>query len=73
VLYTPASDQPLQQFLDFILTVQWLTYAIGRVNAPNINTFHAGYDTERLVAGTLRTIRKSFIREPKPKKLAESD
>jgi len=73
VVKTPASDQPLQQFLDFILTVQWLTYAIGRVNAPNINTFHAGYDTERLVAGTLRTIRKSFIREPKPKKLAESD
>jgi len=71
VLNTPASDQPLQQFLDFILTLQWLVYAIGRVNAPNINTFHAGYDTERLVAGTLRTIRNSAIRAPKPKKSAD--
>jgi fructoselysine-6-P-deglycase FrlB-like protein len=73
VVNTPASDQPLQQFLDFILAVQWLTYAIGRVNAPNINTFHAGYDTERLVAGTLRTIRNSAIRAPKPKNLADGD
>jgi hypothetical protein len=71
VVNTPASDQPLQQFLDFILAVQWLTYAIGRVNAPNINTFHAGYDTERLVAGTLRTIRNSAIRAPKPKNSAD--
>jgi len=73
VINTPASDQPQQQFLDFILTVQWLTYAIGRLHAPNINTFHAGYDTERLVAGTLRTIRKSIIRAPKPKKSADGD
>jgi fructoselysine-6-P-deglycase FrlB-like protein len=73
VVSTPDSDQPLQQFLDFILTVQWLTYAIGRVHAPNINTFHAGYDTERLVAGTLRTIRKSAIRSLEPKKLADGD
>ena len=73
VVNTPASDQHLQQFLDFILAVQWLTYAIGRVEAPNINTFHAGYDTERLVAGTLRTIRKSGIRGPRPKKLTEGD
>jgi fructoselysine-6-P-deglycase FrlB-like protein len=70
---TPASHQPLQQFLNFILAVQWLTYAIGRVHAPDINTFHAGYDTERLVAGTLRTIRKSAIRSLKPKKLADED
>jgi DNA-binding MurR/RpiR family transcriptional regulator len=73
VVNTPASNQPLQQFLDFILAVQWLTYAIGRVNAPNINTFHAGYDTERLVAGTLRTIRNSSIRAPKPKNVADGD
>jgi hypothetical protein len=53
--------------------VQWLTYAIGRVHAPNINTFHAGYDTERLVAGTLRTIRNSAIRSLEPKKLADGD
>jgi hypothetical protein len=73
VISTPASDQPLQQFLDFILAVQWVTYAIGRVNAPNINTFHAGYDTERLVAGTLRTIRESAIRSLETKKLADED
>jgi DNA-binding MurR/RpiR family transcriptional regulator len=73
VVNTPASDQPLQQFLDFILTMQWLSYAIGRVNAPNINTFHAGYDTERLVTGTLRTIRNSAIRAPKPNNSADGD
>ena len=73
VVNTPASDQPVQQFLDFILAVQWLTYAIGRINAPNINTFHAGYDAERLVAGTLRTIRQSAIRAPKHKKPADAD
>jgi D-arabinose 5-phosphate isomerase GutQ len=73
VVNTPASDRPLQQFLDSILAVQWLTYAIGRVNAPNINTFHAGYDTERLVAGTLRTIRQSAIRTLEPKKLVDGD
>ena len=68
-----TTNQPLQQFLDSFLALKWLTYAIGRVDAPNINTFHAGYDTERLVSGTLRTIRKSVIRTPKPKKLAEAD
>jgi len=73
VVNTPASDEHLQQFLDFILALQWLTYLIGRVEAPNINTFHAGYDTERLVAGTLRTIRKSVIRGPRAKKLTEGD
>ena len=73
VVNTPASNQPLQQLLGFILAVQWLTYAIGRVNAPNINTFHAGYDTERLVSGTLRTVRQSVIRALEPKKLADGD
>ena len=73
VVNTPASDQPVQQFLDFILALQWLTYAIGRVNAPNINTFHAGYDAERLVAGTLRTIRQSAIRASKHRKPADAD
>jgi hypothetical protein len=73
VVNIPSSNQPLQQFLDFSLALKWLTYAIGRVAAPDINTFHAGYDTERLVSGTLRTIRKSVIRTVKPKKLAEPD
>jgi hypothetical protein len=54
--------QPAQQFLVFVLALEWFTYAIGRVEAPNINTFHAGYDTDRLVAGTLRTIRRSVMR-----------
>ena len=69
VVRTPDSHGPVQQFLAFILAVQWLTYLIGRVHAPDINTFHAGYDTERLVAGTLRTIRKSAIRVLEPNKL----
>jgi len=60
----PPTNEPLQQFLDLVLAVQWLTYSIGRVGAPDINTFHAGYDTERLVAGTLQTNRKSAIRVP---------
>lgn len=59
----PPSNEPLQQFLDLVLVVQWLTYAIGRVDSPDINTFHAGYDTEKLVSGTLRTIRQSAIQK----------
>jgi fructoselysine-6-P-deglycase FrlB-like protein len=69
LLNLPSSHEPLQQFLDLVLAVQWLTYSIGRVGAPDINTFHAGYDTERLVAGTLRTIRRSAIRTAKSEKL----
>lgn len=64
----PPTNEPLQQFLDLVLAVQWLTYSIGRVGAPDINTFHAGYDTERLVSGTLRTIRRSAIQKPGPDK-----
>lgn len=63
VVKLPPSNEPLQQFLDLVLVVQWLTYAIGRVDAPDINTFHAGYDTEKLVSGTLRTIRQSAIQK----------
>ena len=64
----PPSTEPLQQFLDFVLDLQWLTYSIGRVGEPDINTFHAGYDTEKLVSGTLRTIRRSVIQKPGPDK-----
>ncbi|MCG6946264.1 MAG: SIS domain-containing protein [Deltaproteobacteria bacterium] len=64
IVNLPPTTDPLQQFLDHVLAVQWLTYAIGRVDAPNINTFHAGYDTEKLVSGTLRTIRRSAIQKP---------
>ncbi|MBW2072870.1 MAG: SIS domain-containing protein [Deltaproteobacteria bacterium] len=62
LLQTPETNQPLQRFLNTILALEWFTYSIGRVGAPNINTFHAGYDTERLVAGTLQTIRSSTVR-----------
>jgi len=65
VVKTPASADMLQRFLDLLLGLQWLTYSVGRVHAPNINTFHAGYDTERLVAGSLITVRKSTIRAAK--------
>ncbi|MBW2581636.1 MAG: hypothetical protein JRD00_12030, partial [Deltaproteobacteria bacterium] len=27
----PPTNEPLQQFLDLVLAVQWLTYSIGRV------------------------------------------
>ena len=64
VVNLPVANESVQHFLDFVLAVQWVTYAIGRVDAVDINTFHAGYDTERLVAGTLQTIRKSAIRVP---------
>jgi len=64
VVNLPVANELVQQFLDFVLAVQWVTYAIGRVDAVDINTFHAGYDTERLVAGTLQTIRQSAIRVP---------
>jgi DNA-binding MurR/RpiR family transcriptional regulator len=77
VVDLPASSDPAQQFLHLVLAVQWITYFIGRVDAPNINTFHAGYDTESLVAGTLRTIRQSTIRRPKVgkagRKITESE
>ncbi len=64
VVNLPPTNDPVLQFLDLVLAVEWLTYLTGRVGAPNINTFHAGYDTERLVVGTLRTIRQSAIRPP---------
>ena len=67
VVNLPVASESVQQFLYFVLAMQWITYAIGRVDAVDINTFHAGYDTERLVAGTLQTIRKSAIRVPETK------
>lgn len=64
VVRLPAPRSSIQQALDFVLTLEWITYTIGRVAAPNINIFHAGYDTERLVAGSLRTVRRSAIKAP---------
>jgi fructoselysine-6-P-deglycase FrlB-like protein len=64
VVRLPAGGAPIQQALDLVLALEWITYAIGRVGAPDINIFHGGYDTERLVAGSLRTVRRSTIRAP---------
>jgi DNA-binding MurR/RpiR family transcriptional regulator len=64
VVRLPAAGSPIHQALDLVLALEWITYAIGRVGAPDINIFHAGYDTERLVAGSMRTVRRSAIRAP---------
>jgi fructoselysine-6-P-deglycase FrlB-like protein len=64
VVRLPAASSSIHQALDLVLALEWITYAIGRVGAPNINIFHAGYDTERLVAGSMRTVRRSAIRAP---------
>ncbi len=61
-IVVPAGRTLLSNTLGFVLAIQWLTYFWGRVGAPDINTFHAGYDTERLVGASLRTIRQSRIR-----------
>jgi DNA-binding MurR/RpiR family transcriptional regulator len=66
VVRLPAASSPIHQALDLIIALEWITYAIGRVGAPDINIFHAGYDTERLVAGSMRTVRRSAIRAPSP-------
>jgi len=66
VVMLPPSRGPVQQALDLLLALEWITYAIGRIGAPDINIFHAGYDTERLVAGSLRTVRRSAIRARTP-------
>lgn len=58
----PAGGSALERHVALILAVQWVAYLWGRIGAPNIDTFHAGYDTERLVAASLRTIRRSRIR-----------
>ena len=64
VVRLPAAGDPIQQALDLVLALEWITYAIGRIGAPDINIFHAGYDTERLVAGSMRTVRRSAVRAP---------
>jgi fructoselysine-6-P-deglycase FrlB-like protein len=66
VLMLPFCEGSIQQGLDLLLALEWITYTIGRVGAPDINVFHAGFDTERLVAGSLLTIRRSAIKAPSP-------
>jgi fructoselysine-6-P-deglycase FrlB-like protein len=66
VLMLPLCAGSIQQGLDLLLALEWITYAIGRIGAPDINVFHGGYDTERLVAGSLLTVRRSAIRAPSP-------
>jgi fructoselysine-6-P-deglycase FrlB-like protein len=72
VVRLPAAGTPIQQALDLVLALEWITYAIGRIGAPNINIFHAGYDTERLVAGSMRTVRRSAVRVPAVSAAAKS-
>ncbi|MDP6539845.1 MAG: SIS domain-containing protein [Planctomycetota bacterium] len=57
----PAAGSLLERRLALVVALEWLTYLWGRVDAPDVNSFHGGYDTERLVAGTLRTIRGSRV------------
>jgi glucosamine--fructose-6-phosphate aminotransferase (isomerizing) len=59
--YPTGEGSPLERQVALALAVEWLTYLWGRVGAPNVNSFHAGHDTERLVAGTMRTIRRSRV------------
>jgi hypothetical protein len=61
-LVVPAGRSPLERAVALLLALEWLTYLWGRVGLPNVDTFHGGRDTERLVAGSLRTIRRSAIR-----------
>ena len=57
----PQTQDSIIQFLEMVIAVEWLTYLIGRINAKNINTFHAGFNTEELVKGSYYTIRKSSL------------
>ena len=43
----PATHETLSLQLAVTLAVEWLTYFIGRIGAPDINTFHAGHDAEQ--------------------------
>ncbi|MAF65568.1 MAG: hypothetical protein CMJ84_07905 [Planctomycetes bacterium] len=57
----PVGGSPLERQVALTVAIEWLTYLWGRIGAPNVNSFHGGFDTERLVAGTMRTIRGSRV------------
>lgn len=57
----PAGGSPLERHVALAVAVEWLAYLWGRIGARDVNTFHAGFDTERLVGASLRTIRRSRI------------
>ena len=59
----PGSGSALERALGLLLAVEWVTYLCGRVGAPDIDTFHAGHDTARLISASMRTIRRSVIRD----------
>ena len=61
IIEIPATKNPIIQFFEMVIAVEWLTYLIGRINAKNINTFHAGFNTEELVKGSYYTIRKTSL------------
>ena len=58
----PTGGSALERHVALIVALEWLTYLWGRIGAPNIDTFHAGFDTERLVAASMKTIRQSRVR-----------
>lgn len=60
----PAASDPLLRHVALLVASQWLGYLWGRLRCPDPDRFHGGIDTERLVAGTLRTIRGSRIVPP---------
>ena len=59
-----SGESDLERYVALTVGLEWITYLWGRVDAPDINRFHAGHDTERLVGASLRTIRRSEIRIP---------
>ncbi|MGD8394718.1 MAG: SIS domain-containing protein [Candidatus Eiseniibacteriota bacterium] len=66
-LRVPAGTSPVERVAGMTVALQWVTYLWGRIGAPDINTFHAGYETERLVAASARTIRQSRIASAPPR------
>lgn len=62
-IVVPGGGSTLERTLGLLLAFEWITYLCGRIGAPDIDTFHAGHDTERLIGASMRTIRRSAIRE----------
>ena len=60
-LVLPAVESELERAIAQVVAVEWLAYLWGRIGAPDVDTFHAGYDTEKLVGASMRTIRSSRV------------
>jgi hypothetical protein len=61
-LVVPCGGSDLERAVGITVAVEWSTYLWGRIDTPDINTFHAGFDTERLVSGSTRMVRGSDVR-----------